>query len=191
MCIRDSLYTLGRAGELICFRAVTGQVVWTQQLQEDLGITLPEWGFTSSPYVLGDQLIFEAGRVVSYDKTRGKKNWQTDKHQAGYGSVAVFSLGGETMLATLDCDGLRVVRAGDGREVAFTPWDSPYRTNSTTPIVAGDLLFISTGYNAGCGLFRLQENELKMVYQNRDMRNHFNNCILPVSYTHLTLPTKA
>ena len=178
----DFLYTLGRAGELICFRAATGQVVWTEQFQEDLGIALPEWGFTSSPYVLGDQLIFEAGRVVSYDKTSGKKNWQTDKHQAGYGSVAVFSLGGETMLATLDCDGLRVVRAGDGREVAFTPWDSPYRTNSTTPIVAGDLLFISAGYNAGCALFRLQGDELEMVYQNRDMRNHFNNSILLDGY---------
>ena len=89
----EFLYTLGRAGQLICFRAATGQIVWAQPFQEDLGVALPEWGFTSSPYVLGDQLVFEAGRVVSYDKTSGKKRWQTDKHQAGYGSAAVFSLG--------------------------------------------------------------------------------------------------
>jgi outer membrane protein assembly factor BamB len=178
----DFLYTLGRAGHLICFRAATGQVVWTQQFQEDLGVALPEWGFTSSPYVLGDQLVFEAGRVVSYDKTSGQKNWQTDKHQPGYGSASVLSAGGKSMLATLDCDGLRVVRARDGHEVAFTPWDSPYRTNSTTPIVDGDLLFISTGYNVGCGLFRLRNNELEMVYQNRGMRNHFNNSILFAGY---------
>jgi outer membrane protein assembly factor BamB len=178
----EFVYTLGRAGQFICFRVTTGQVLWTRQFQEDLGIALPEWGFTSSPYVLGNQLIFEAGRVVSYDKTSGKKNWQTDKHQPGYGSATCFSSGGKSMLATLDCDGLRVVRARDGHEVAFAPWSSPYRTNSTTPIVDGDLLFISTGYNVGCGLFRLENNELEMVYQNREMRNHFNNCILLDGY---------
>jgi outer membrane protein assembly factor BamB len=172
------VYTLGREGQLFCFLAATGEIVWSKLLQDDLDTQMPEWGFTSSAFILGDQLILEASRVVSYDKITGKKNWQTPLHEAGYGSVINFDNHGKMLLASLDCEGLRIVQADDGLEVAFEPWESPYRTNSTTPIVRGDRLFISSGYNIGCGLFQLAGSTLEHVYTNRDMRNHFNNSIL-------------
>ncbi|MCA9231450.1 MAG: PQQ-like beta-propeller repeat protein [Planctomycetales bacterium] len=178
----DRVYALGREGQLFCLRAATGELVWSKLLQTDLGVEMPEWGFTSSPRVLGNQLILEAGRVVSYDKHTGKKNWQTPPHKLGYGSVASFENKGNVLLASLDCDGLRIVQADDGEEVAFEPWESPYQTNSTTPIVHEDRLFISTGYNVGCGLFQLVGSKLEPVYTNRDMCNHFNNCILLDGY---------
>lgn len=176
------VYTLGRGGQLYCLRAETGKVVWSRMLQEDLDVELPEWGFTSSPLILDNQIILEAGRVVSYDKLTGRKNWQTKRHAAGYGAPARLESGGQVLLATLDCDGLRVVRSSDGKEVDFQPWESPFLTNSTTPIVQGDKVFISTGYNVGCGLFRFSGSTLELVYSNREMRNHFNNCILLDGY---------
>ncbi|MCA9060849.1 MAG: PQQ-binding-like beta-propeller repeat protein, partial [Planctomycetaceae bacterium] len=120
----------------------------------------------------------ECGRLVSIHKATGKILWKSAEHQAGYGSVAVFEQNGRTLLASLDCEGLRVSEAAKGREVAFHEWRSPFRTNSTTPIVVGDTIYISTGYNVGCGLFRLTEDRLEEIYTSRDMRNHFNNSIL-------------
>jgi len=178
----DRVFTLGREGLLHCLDASSGEVIWSKELQSDLGMELPEWGFSSSAYILGRQLILEAGRVVSYDKMDGTKNWQSDRHIAGYGSAIDFEHDGTTMLATLDCDGLRVVQAVDGDEVAFVAWKSPFRTNSTTPIVRGDEIYISSGYNVGCGLFRIAQRELELVYSNADMRNHFNNSILWEGY---------
>lgn len=172
------VYTLGKEGQLFCLNLDDGSVLWQSMLQEELGVKLPEWGFSSSPRILGKQLILEAGRVVSFDKLSGKKLWQTELHDAGYGSAAVFEHNGQTLLATLDCDGLRILKAEDGSEVAFTAWKSPYRTNATTPIVVGDKIFISTGYKVGCGLFRLVDGKLKRLYANTNMRNHFNNSIL-------------
>ena len=175
----DRIYTVGREGRLVCLDFTTGAILWERLLQRDLGVVMPEWGFSGSPYILGRQLILEAGRVVSYDKLTGKKEWQTSQHKAGYGSAAAFDHGGRTLLATLDCEGLRVTQAADGSPVDFFPWPSPYGTNSTTPIVAGDQIYISTGYNVGCGLFRLDDHQkLNLIYDNRDMRNHFNNSIL-------------
>ena len=172
------VYTLGRGGQLYCLSAETGKVVWSRMLQEDLDVELPEWGFTSSPLILDNQVVLEAGRVVSYDKLTGRKNWQTKRHAAGYGTPALLESGGQPLLATLDCDGLRIVRSSDGKEVDFQSWESPFLTNSTTPIVQGDKVFISTGYNVGCALFRFSGSSLELVYSNREMRNHFNNCIL-------------
>lgn len=178
----EYVYTLGREGQLFCFKAETGNVVWKKDLIKDLGISLPEWGFSSSAYILDNQLILEAGRVVSYNKQSGEKNWQTPKHRAGYGSAAVMVHNGKTLIATLDCDALRITNAEDGQELANTPWESPYRTNSTTPIIDGDLIYISSGYQVGCGLFRWTGTTLEKQYTNRKMRNHFNNSILSNGY---------
>ncbi len=142
-----------------------------------LGVKLPEWGFASSGLILGDWIIFEAGRVVAFNKMDGKVIWQTDIHDAGYGSVAVFEHQGVRKLASLDCDGLRILKADDGSELSFFEWKSPYRTNSTTPMVLNEGIFISTGYNIGCGLFQLDGDQLKTIYKNREMKNHFNNSV--------------
>ena len=174
----DVVYTVGKEGQLFCLSIADGSVVWQVLLQEALDVKLPEWGFSSSPLILGEQLILEAGRVVSFSKRDGKMLWQTPKHSAGYGSAAPFQWQERTLLATLDCEGLRVMDSVDGAELAFAEWKSPYATNSTTPIISGDKIFISTGYNVGCGLFQFSGSGLKTIYTSKDMRNHFTNCVL-------------
>lgn len=179
----ECVYTVGKEGQLFCLQAKTGKVQWKVMLQEDLDVPLPEWGFSGSPVVAGQQLILEAGRIVSYDKTTGKKNWQTEPHEAGYGSAAIFPPGPTaSMIATLDCEGLRITQLATGKQLAFKSWPSPFRTNSTTPIVDGKFIFISTAYNVGSALFEFDGQSLKEVYANREMRNHFNNSILLDGY---------
>ena len=175
----DRVYTLGKEGQLFCFDAATGAIRWQKLLQKDLDVPLPEWGFASSPVIVGNQLLLEGGRVVSFDKQTGVQQWQTATHVAGYGSAAVFEHpAGKKLVATLDCAGLRVLTLKTGEELAFQPWDSPFRTNATTPIVQGNRIYISSAYQVGCGLFEFTGTELKQVYANREMRNHFSNSIL-------------
>lgn len=174
----DTVYTLGVDGQLLALNAGSGQVIWQKNLQEELDVGLHEWGFNSSPFVLDNQLIVQGGRLVSFDKKSGRKIWQSEKHQAGYGSIRSFEHGDQTLLASLDCDGLRISRANDGSQVAFHEWKSPFDTNSTTPIIQDDMIFVSTGYNVGCGLFQFTGDELTEVYTNKEMRNHFNNSVL-------------
>lgn len=174
----DHVYTLGKQGQFFCLALVDGTVVWETNLASDLGVPVPEWGFNSSAYVAGDDLLLEAGRVVSYDKLTGQKQWQSDKHPAGYGCVRPITVDGQTMLVSLDCESVRLTDPADGSELDAYPWKSPFRTNSTTPIVSGDSFFVSTGYQVGCGLFRIVNRKLELVYDHREMRNHFNNSIL-------------
>lgn len=178
----DRVYSVGKEGQLICFRAADGKIIWQRDLQADLEVPLPEWGFNGSPFILDDQLILEAGRVVSFNKISGELNWQTEKHTAGYGSAVSFDHQNAGLIATLDSDALRLVKADDGVEIDAFPWKSPFRTNSTTPIVHEGTIFVSTGYQVGCGLFRLVDGKLELVYDSRKMRNHFNNSILYDGY---------
>lgn len=176
------VFTLGKEGQLNCFGADDGVVKWSANLQRDLDVKLPEWGFNSSAFVLGDAIILEAGCVVAYEMSSGKKLWQSNKHSAGYGSVALYSDEGRKLLASLDCGALRVVDASNGEILDSFPWTSPFRTNSTTPIIHNKKIYISTGYQIGCGLFTFDGSQLKLIYDNREMRNHFNNSILHNGY---------
>lgn len=174
----DMVFTLSVDGRLIGFARQDGKIVWEVDLQKELEVGMHEWGFNSSPHILGDQLLLECGRVVSFDWKTGRKQWQSDRHRAGYGSVRPFEFKGTTLLASLDCEGLRISRAVDGSEVAFSEWPSPFGTNSTTPIILDDRIFVSTGYNVGSVMFQLTDSGLQQQYAHRNMRNHFNNSIL-------------
>lgn len=175
---QQQVFCLSIDGRLTCLDRRTGKLIWEVMLQDELDVGLHEWGFDSSPLVLDGKVIVQGGRVAAFDRHTGKKIWQSPKHAAGYGAVRPFRNDGRQLLASLDCDGLRITDPADGTTVALAEWKSPFGTNSTTPIIHGDLIFISTGYNVGCGLFRLNGSELKLVYTSKRMRNHFNNSIL-------------
>ncbi|MEX0712347.1 MAG: PQQ-binding-like beta-propeller repeat protein [Pirellulales bacterium] len=172
------VYTLSKEGHLFALDSLTGAVIWQQELQRLLGVEQCEWGFSCSPLVLGERLIVEAGRTAALDKSSGELIWQTDAYRAGYGSPVAFDHEGQTLIAVLNNDCLLVVRADDGAEVAQHPWETDYATTATTPIVSGDTIFISSGYNRGCALVKLSGGELEVVYAHREMSNHMNNCVL-------------
>jgi outer membrane protein assembly factor BamB len=89
-----------------------------------------------------------------------------------------FEHAGETLITVLNNDGLLVVRAKDGSLVAEHAWETDYVTTAATPIVFEDKIFISSGYGRGCALLQLKDGKLDLVYSNRNMCNHMNNCVL-------------
>ncbi len=174
----DRVYTVGREGQFYCLNAADGKPVWSMALQEKFGMDLPAWGFTCSPVISGDVLFIEAGRTAALNKKTGEVIWQTALYPAGYGSPCLFTAGDELRVAVLNNFGPMIVRADNGQEIARQPWDTQYKTNAATPVVADGKVFISSGYNKGCALFDMAGDKLELVYANKHMRNHFNNCVL-------------
>jgi outer membrane protein assembly factor BamB len=84
----DRVYVLGSAGMLLCLNAKTGEILWKQDYQKDLGAQPDKWsfyfGFSSAPLVDGDRLICIVGgapdaKVVAFDKMTGKELWRALK----------------------------------------------------------------------------------------------------------------
>jgi outer membrane protein assembly factor BamB len=129
--------------------------------------------------VLGQRLIIEAGHVLALNKKTGEMIWKSRTgYRPGYGSPAVLDHDGRILIAVLNNDGVSIVAASDGKEIAFYEWKTSFATNSTTPLISGDQVFISTGYNRGCTLLRFDGSSLEAVYENKVLRNHFNNSVL-------------
>ena len=173
------VFTLGKKGDLIALDKVKGRVLWERKLEKDLGVKMPEWGFSGSPLVIEDSLFVEAGRLAAYDKATGKPRWSTKVARPGYGSPIAFRRGEKPYLATLNNEALVVVDF-QGKIVASHPWKTQYKTTSSTPVIAGggNQIFVSTGYNEGCVLLDFDGKSLKPVYRKKTMRNHMNNCVL-------------
>jgi len=178
----DRVYTLGKHGQLRCLTAATGKVMWSKELTKDFGGKIPSWGYAGSPLVLGQLLILDVGGpgagTVALNKLTGQVVWKNGDDAASYGSVMPFRFQNRPHLASFTAAGLIVRDAADGREIARHPWKTSYDVNAATPVIDGDKIFISSGYNRGCALLQLTPGGLVVVWENKKMRNHMNSCVL-------------
>ena len=172
----DRLFVVGREGQFHCLEAATGEVVWRRELTRDLGVKVPEWGFSSSPLVRGEQVVLQGGPFAAYDKASGEPAWRTGRDPAGYGAPMMFELDGKLFLATLTNAGLLITDPA-GKEVARQTWKTSFKTNGTTPLVHGGQIFISTGYRRGCGLYRFDGATLAEVYQNKALSTQMDTAV--------------
>ena len=183
----EFVYTLSREGHLFCLDANSGKPIWSRHIVNDFGAKYPEWGYATSPLVLDNMLIMDAGAALAVDKSNGNLIWKTKdygeswgiKNQGGgYSTPYAFNLDGKQLLAVFNSSGLVILDPSSGRELVLHPWKTSYNVNAATPIVSGNEIFISSGYNVGCALLKISGNSLDIIWQNKSMRNHFNSCVL-------------
>ncbi len=177
------VYGLSKSGRLVSYDIDSGKKHWVVDLMEKAELPRPpEWGFAASPLILGEILIVEATFTCALDKNTGKEIWRSQVYKPAYGSPVAFEFEKQMYLATLKTDGLVILDAKTGKTVAFQDWRTSFRTNSTTPIVVGNKIFISTGYRRGCALYEFDGKNLRQIYTNKNMSNHMNNSVLLGEY---------
>ena len=158
---RDHLYVLGATGDLVCL-TTAGQVVWTKNLVSDFGGKIPAWGYSESPLVDGDKVVVTPGKkgaVTALNKLTGELVWTTPdlKDGAGYSSLVPTDVGGVRQYVTqTDAHGVGV-RASDGKLLWTTDVIGRGTAVIPTPVVTADnVVFFTSGYNAGCAAFQLK-----------------------------------
>ena len=164
----ERVYALGTDGDLACLNAVTGKELWRKSLVRDFGgMMMSSWKWSESPLIDGDRLIVTPGApsatLVALDKRTGKEVWRAavprlgDKGAdgAGYSSVVISNGGGIKQYVQLTGRGLVSVRAEDGKFLWGYNKVANDVANIPTPIVKGNHVFASTGYQTGSALLEL------------------------------------
>jgi outer membrane protein assembly factor BamB len=174
----DVVYVAEREGLVHCLDAESGEVRWEKQLAKEHGLDVPQWGFSASPVVHGDALVLNYGKVIALDKRTGAPVWTTPKSYGdAYSTPIELDYKGTPALAVFTGSGLALLRAADGGELALTPWKTKYDVNAMTPIVLGQRVFISSGYDRGCALVDLSGAEPKIVWESKEMRNQMSGSV--------------
>jgi len=193
----ELLYALGTEGDLVCLEAATGRERWRRSLLRDFGgRMMSAWKFAESPLVDGAKLIVTPGgrdaALVALDKKSGAELWRTSlptlgsrgRDGAGYSSIVVSEAAGIRQYVQLLGRGLVGVRSSDGRFLWGYNRIANDVANISSPLVRGDFVFASTGYQTGAALLKLQPAgdgvEAKEVYflDARTLQNHHGGLVL-------------
>jgi len=179
----NAVYTLSSEGHLFCFDAVSGKIIWSKELKEELKAKPPNHGFACHPFIVGDMLILEigveGGSVVAFDKTDGSVIWKSGNEKVGYSTPMTYSLGDKEHLAVFTGTALVGLTLANGQQLWRHKWKTPHQCNIATPIISDDKIVISAGYGMGCALLQIrQDKKPKTIWKNKRMASHFNSCVL-------------
>jgi outer membrane protein assembly factor BamB len=165
------LYAVGTEGDLVCLDTSTGKEVWRRSLPNDFGgRMMSDWKFSESPLVDGDRVIVTPGAreatLVALDKKTGKDVWRTatpdlgekGRDGAAYSSVVISNGGGVKQYVQLLGRGVIGIRASDGKFLWSYNRVANQVANIATPLVQGDYVFASTGYQTGSALLKLAKS---------------------------------
>src|SRR5215471_8582965 len=117
------VYTFGATGILNVLNERDGSVVWSRNAASDTGMAIPQWGFASSPLVIGDLVIVAtSGQLVAYDLATGAKRWTSPPRGVSYSSPHLATIDGVPQVLLLSEPGLISVGLADGKLLWEHAW---------------------------------------------------------------------
>ena len=182
----DLIFALDAWGELIGVRASDGKEQWRRNLAKDFGGTPPTWGYSESPLVDGQQVVVTPGgpkgALVAVKKNNGALLWQSAPFTdpAHYSSMVPTQIDGVRQYVQLTAASVAGISANDGSLL----WKAARPGNVAvipTPLVAGNQIYVTSGYGAGCNLFKVTRSggrfSAEQVYANHVMGNHHGGVV--------------
>ncbi|MBN9117662.1 MAG: PQQ-like beta-propeller repeat protein [Planctomycetes bacterium] len=167
------VYTLGAEGNLICFEAAGGKVVWEKELKKEYKTKSALWGFAAHPLVDGKKLVTlvggEGSHVVAFDKDTGKEIWKAGTQpEQGYSPVLITEAAGQRQMIVAGTKSVYAVDPDTGKEL----WKEDFAVDNgcivMTPVRSGDHLFVG-GYHSKSMVLKLKSDKpgAEVVWKNK------------------------
>ena len=194
----DRVYAITSNGQISCLKVSDGSLVWKKVFETEWkGRMMSGWGYSESPLIDGDHVLCTPGSaeamMVCLATSTGKEIWRSavadtgskGSPGAGYSVMAISEGAGVKQYVQLIGRGLIGVRASDGKHL----WSYNKIANGVadipTPIVSGDYVFGSTGYDdGGSALLKLKRSGdgVEAVEQysrtSKELQNHHGGMVL-------------
>jgi outer membrane protein assembly factor BamB len=178
------VYSLGACGDLVCLDGKTGRRKWHRNILDDAAAKCLRWGMTSSPLVVEDRVIVNAGvdpnnnagrAVIAYRRRDGEVIWASGSERAGYSSPQLANLCGVRQVLLFDVGGLAGFDLATGQELWRHPWTTPEDMNIIQPVVLErDRVFISSETSNGGAMLSVRRNKegafrVEVLWENRNL----------------------
>lgn len=179
----DVVYTLSQAGDLFCFDVASGKVRWSKNIAEETQVRVPGWGFGGSPVAHGEMLLLAVGETgTAVDKRTGELLWSSADKDAGYATPLLLQRQGKWLALIASGGFYHAIDLATGQEHWRYRWLTRFGCNAADPILSGDTIFISSGYNRGSALLRLTDGDPEEIWKSKEYQNQFSSSILIEGY---------
>jgi len=178
------VYAFGAEGMLSAVDLSTGKKKWMIAAGQKFGVHKGWFGAAGSPLVEQGKVIVNLGGqnagIVAFDAATGNVAWKATNDEASYSSGTVATIDGQRHAIFLTRAGVVDLNPADGKVRFSMPFRSRNNAsvNAATPLVIGNLVFVSASYNTGAELLEVHGSEYKKIWANDDsMSNHYSTCV--------------
>lgn len=177
------LYSIGMTGIVTAYDAASGKQLW----QKPGSTVVPMFTTHSfSPVIDRGLVVFhlgghDEGALTAFDANTGDQRWSWKGDGPGYGSPVLADFGGTRQVVTITQGKLVGVDVATGALLWERPFVSPNNTNSNTPVVAGDLLIVSSNGPPTSALRVTKQGDkwsVETVWENAEVPMRLSDAVL-------------
>lgn len=186
----DKVYTMGAEGSVHCLDFKTGKLIWQVDCKKDFQSPKGFFGMACSPLIEGGLVILNIGGadgagIIALDAATGAVRWKHGNDEAGYSSPIAATIGGKRYALVFTRAGLTVVNPTNGAGCFDFPWRSSNfaSVNAATPVISGDLIFLTASYGTGAALLRVGNGGAQKVWAGDEALScHYATPVLDKGY---------
>lgn len=179
------LYAQSAGGLFQCLDASTGAQIWKQEMSTAADPKPPQYGFASSPLVVGDlvlQYSSGAGRhnLSAFNAASGAEVWTAAQGTGGYASPHLATLNGVPQILMVDSMGVQSFEPLTGATIWELVWKQKQFPRCLQPLLTDDGgIAIGANTDYGTRLLRAKKDDaawdVKEVWTNASHRPYFND----------------
>ena len=175
------VYTFGAEGQLHAVDLATGTRLWSEDTMRRFRVAKAFFGAAGSPLVENGRVLANIGGgegagIVAFEAKTGKVLWTATNHAASYSSAVGATFAGRRSAIFLTREGLVGLDPATGRVHFERRWRARMAAsvNTATPLVVGDLIFVSAEYGPGAGVLRVDGTNLVDLWASDEvLSNHY------------------
>lgn len=186
------VYCFGPHGDLACFNAKTLEKVWAVNVGKKFKGGVPQWQYSESPLVDGENVICCPGgpnaAIVALNKKTGETVWTSKGHSdpAAYSSAILMTVDKLPMIVAQTAKSLVGVNAATGAPLWHYKRPANGTANAPSPVFSGNRVFEATGYGQGGGAVDLTVSggivTAAPAWETKDMDCHHGGYVLVNGY---------
>jgi FOG: WD40-like repeat len=187
----NKVYTCSGFGDIACFDATTGKMIWSYKGSELNKGTYGSWGIAESLLIDGDKVYFSPGgsetMTIALNKATGAVLWKSASlnDKPGYVSPILINYAGRKMIVNVSLGHVFGVDASNGEilwkvshEKSRDPNDDLIKC--TTPLFKDGMIYVTGGYNTGGMMVMIAGDgkSAKVEWTDATLDNHHGGVVL-------------
>lgn len=182
------LYTVGANGRLNCLDAASGKCLWGADMIDSPDVKVPDWGYASSPLIVGDSVLVVPGRpdgaaVQAYDRASGKRLWSSGDGTHSYSSAQWATIDGVGQILAQTDKGISALDPGTGKVLWSHTWlTAGDGSRVLQPYVDGNSVLATTFFGIGSRRLLVKHDgddwKVAVDWESRDFKPYFNDFVV-------------